>query len=205
MLRLTRNRTAFESDSVGDVVRARLTSAHLVVGYGPSWGIDTITRGRLLKGEQVPVEDFDAYLTITKKYGVVGPCTDHYIWYEIGLAGPEKNEAESHAKDILRAEALMAEQEFLAEIERLGGVLEAAQFAMSPEGRKADSGAMGELRKAVEAYNEAGECDCHSFPCSCPEHGNFRGYYYCPIHRGRYIADGEGYAKACPLCEAQGK
>ena len=36
-------------------------------------------------------------------------------------------------------------------------VIEAAQFAMSPEGHKPSSGAMGRLKAAVAAYNEAQE------------------------------------------------
>jgi hypothetical protein len=39
--------------------------------------------------------------------------------------------------------------------EAQAAVLEAAQFACSPEGRKPGSGAMGELKAAVKAYNEA--------------------------------------------------
>ena len=36
-------------------------------------------------------------------------------------------------------------------------IIEAARFAFSPEGRKPDSGAMGQLKAAVAAYNEAQE------------------------------------------------
>jgi len=42
-------------------------------------------------------------------------------------------------------------------LSHLAGVVEAAQFTMSPEGHKPGSGAMGQLKAAVAAYNEAQE------------------------------------------------